>query len=356
MRTAMIGGQEFVIDPYKEPLVQLPGAIKGYMRGTLPYAVSDGRLPCAFCDPGLPRRKTRGGLGRDVPNDHLYHNLSLHVRLAHGLSPREYRDRIGLLTKTKLVSAALSSTISANVPTRFVAYAKEHGSEAAARGRAAFRRPVHDVRLEWGATPERLNKLGVCRDQIIAAVRAAAKANDGKVRQADLVRMGIWGSSIRRFFPDMRAVCAAAGVAYAGKPNWTDAEMLRAFRDLADKLGRTPTQKEMGSRFGMPSNCTYQTRFGGLSEVARRAGLPTNLPIPITFGDEIEILNRYAIGQNLADIAHAIRKWPPLVSAVVTKYGVPVVAGGSHAKRQEARAYAATIARRLAGMPDEATA
>jgi len=335
-----ICGVDFVFPDYKEPLVQLRGLpdrpdlvpVEGYKRGTLPYALADGRLSCAFCDPSKRRPNGRVTLSSG------WHVLAPHLRTAHGMTPQEYRDRIGLLRKTRLVSAshharAHKSALGVQARTEFWLHSRDRGQPTDGRG-----------------VPEDLNKRGVCRDQLIAVTKKVAKDNGGKVRKADLHRQGVWDTSIRRFFPSMRVLCAEAGVAYAGKPEWTDVEMLRAFRELAERLGRTPTQEELGGANRTPSNCTYQARFGGLNEVCRLLGLPSNSPRPITFGDEIDILNRYAQGATMNAVALATHRQRSAISQVFARYGVPVYApgGGHEAERRKARAWAAEIAQRLA--------
>jgi hypothetical protein len=333
-RTTFIGGQEFAIDPYKEPLVQLKGAVKGYMRGTLPIAIADGKLPCAFC-----------GSTFDV--------LGLHLRHTHDMSSRAYRQVTGLLLKTRLVSEPYRSRVLASITEeRRLRMAQlgagDHGQHSINRERK------RKESLEAGYSPERLNKRGTCRDQIIAVSRRLAKENRGVLREADLLRQGIYGPSRRRWFPTMLALCTEVGATYAGKRDWTDVEMVRAFRELAERLGRTPTQKDLGGPAGTPSNSSYQERFGGLTEVSRRAGLPPNLPNPMTFGDEIDILNRYAVTGRIDRVARATHRYQPAIRQILGRYGVtPMAHEPAHS---EGMARAAVIARRLADMPDEAMA
>jgi hypothetical protein len=252
------------------------------------------------------------------------------------MTPQEYRDRIGLLRKTRLVSAPHRARAVAAIS----AERREWFGHLSDRGRSA------GPGIENRGAPEALNKRGVCRDQLLAVTKRIAKDNGGRVRKADLERQGVWGGSIRRFFPSMCALCTEAGVAYAGKPDWTDAEMLRAFRELAIRLGRTPTQKELRGANGTPSSSQYHARFGGLEEVCRRIGLPSNSPHPILFGDEIDILNRYAQTGSVKAVALATHHWMPSISQVLAKYGA--TPSLFPAERRKAQAWAAEVAQRLA--------
>ena len=149
----------------------------------------------------------------------------------------------------------------------------------------------------------------------------------------------------------MRVLCAEAGVAY--KPawfgyKWTDAEMLRAFRELADRLGRTPSARALGGATRTPSATCYEDRFGGLNEVCRRLGLPSNSPIPVALGDEIDILNRYAQSGSARAVARATHHDDALVSQILAKYGVPLQVGGGQERNRRGREWAAEMAQRLA--------
>lgn len=340
MRTTTIGGQEFVIDPYKEPLVQLKGAVKGYMRGTLPYAVSDGRLPCAFCDPGSDRGTAHSALGF-TGELRIFDSLVLHVRRTHGLSAQEYRDRIGLLPTTPLVSRRLSMSPH---------YAKSGNNEGFVKGRhiitAEDRAKVKRLRYD---SPEYQNKENKCHDQLVAQATEISKAHGGHLPRFELDRRHIGPGSLRRAgFEGFRALAVEAGATYQPRYH-TEAELIQELREAATELGRTPSLSEFGRR-----GANLIRRFGSYSEACRRAGLPPNLPRPISEGDEIDVLNRYALGQGIHDLGTATHHEHHRIRAILEKYGVPTPRlGASERERRDSREFAATITRRLSGMADD---
>lgn len=63
---------------------------------------------------------------------------------------------------------------------------------------------------------------------------------------------------------------------YKREEKYSDEFLLEYFKNLAIKLGRTPTKRELT----IPSENTYRNRFGSLSEVSILVGLEPNLPMP----------------------------------------------------------------------------
>jgi hypothetical protein len=322
-----ICGVDFVFPEYKEPLVQLKGAVRGYMRGTLPYAVSDGRLPCAFCDP------TTGRAG--FPKlTRTYDDLGLHVRV-HGYSSRQYRERIGLLQKTPLASA--------------LGQVARRRARAASPGGGPLLRGGSEVHADYRQTPEYQNKRGACPDQIRAVARGIAKRNGGHLTAIELQRQHIGPDAIRRAgWANLRALCEEIGVP-PFRLMWTAGEALTALRESAARLGRTPCARELRG-LGLPTRIFWEHHFGGWMEACRRAGLPINAPLPVCPGDEVDILNRYALTGSLTTVALQTHRARDTIHVVLARYGVtpPVGRFGAEARLREAREWAAEIARRLA--------
>ena len=344
-----ICGVDFVFTDYKEPLVQLKGAVKGYMRGTLPNALADGRLPCAFCDPSKTHR-----IGHRTA-DYLFDNLGLHVRRAHGMSTGVYREAIGLLWNTPLTSRRLHLSRSATARARPLrspfrkGYPNPHSAETrAAIGRAIAARAV---------SPEHLNKHGHCRDQVLAVARKNAAANAGTLTMAGLRRQGIWQDVLRRVgFADVNALAVEIGAPTFKGPGlrlfWrrSDQEILEELRRFADSLGRTPTLSDLRGRRGVASPTNLRRRFGSHSEAMLRAGLiPNACSRPMTEGDEIDILNQYARTGSVNRTSRATHRGDDRVSMILAKYGVALHPPHLEAERTKAREWAAEIAQRLAG-------
>ena len=352
MRTCIIGGQEFVIDPYKEPLVQLKGAVKGYMRGTLPYAVSDGKLPCAFCDPGAIRRR---------PDGHRYPStfdtLSKHIRYVHNLTPQEYRDAVGLLRKTPLQSRRMKLNGSFQLGNRGNPSSLRKWMEGAASGEA--QRLSHLGRVRNNGTSESQNKRGVCRDQFIAMAKDWAKKHDGEISHEMLKAAHTGLAALRQAgISDLGELAALAGAkkwsSHTGSRSDSDQTLLLVLRQHAEELGRTPNGLEMGPVHGTPSVATYRLRFGSWRQACARAGLSPNPgPTPKHEGDGVDILNAYSVVGTISGAAQIVHVALERVTSILTKYGVEHTPGMSENQRREAKAWAATMARRLSGMPDE---
>lgn len=334
-----ICGVDFVFTDYKEPLVQLEGAVKGYMRGTLPNALADGRLPCAFCDPSA-RRVSHPNLGCN-----LFDDLSKHARNVHGMSGREYRDAIGLMARTRLTSRRAHL----NYHSGFQRGWERNLAALLEASRSGRGRAKHDATLRAnGESPEHLNKRGVCRDQIIDAATASARVNNNVLRRQDLNRRRIWDRDIKRWFTNFRTLCREVGATPGTARGTTDVEYLRAFRELAERLGRTPLQTELGAANGTPSHRSYYQRFGPLEETARRCGLPPRMPGTriITEGDEVDILSQYAVLGSKRRVRLATHHDAGWCDRVYAKYGV--VPSRHEPERRKAQAWAAEMAQRLA--------
>jgi len=77
-------------------------------------------------------------------------------------------------------------------------------------------------------------------------------------------RFGSWSSALE---------AAGLETIYRRPPAYTDEQLLQALRDLAAKLGRTPTGREMQARRDLPSPRTCQIRFGSWNRALEAAGL-----------------------------------------------------------------------------------
>jgi hypothetical protein len=111
----------------------------------------------------------------------------------------------------------------------------------------------------------------------------------------------------------------------------------------------------MVGNMGVATPETYRKHFGSYKEACRRAGLDPNGPRPLLEGDAIDILSQYSLLGNTTTVRLAVHRSQETVASVLDKYGIRHTPGMTDKERREARAFAATMARRLAGMPDEET-
>ncbi len=77
-------------------------------------------------------------------------------------------------------------------------------------------------------------------------------------------------------FGSWNAALAAAGLETRPRVTRTDKELLDALRKLAAELGRTPLSKEMLVQRGLPSPGAYQKHFGSWNAALEAAGLEPN--------------------------------------------------------------------------------
>lgn len=324
---------EFWYGDYKEPFEQLEGAVPGHPVGVL-LKDDEGKVLCAWCGKA-------------------FHNLGRHVVARHGMTARDYKQEVGLLQKSSLVSERLRLRRSAQ------------GKQMVARlgGRVAAASTLRDAHAKhrvYGPnpslrTPERLNLTGRCYSQLLA-VGAAILREEGRVTQPRLRRRGVSEKSVLAFWPSMDAYRQAIGDTYRSAGHHTDAQLLAALRSLALKLGRTPTGSDL-RRYGLPYLSTFAHRFGTYATACERAGLMPNLPVPTTTDSDVAALVAYATTGTLRKAAAATGIGANRIGRVMHRYGAPFgVLNGHGMDTQSRRQWAADMARRLAGMPDEVAA
>ena len=83
-------------------------------------------------------------------------------------------------------------------------------------------------------------------------------------------------------FKSWNAALKAAGleIHYHHTPTHNDETLLQTLRDLANKLGRTPTMRELQIYPGLPSRSAYARHFGTWNAALEAAGLEPNRQVP----------------------------------------------------------------------------
>jgi hypothetical protein len=319
---------EFWYGDYKEPFEQLEGGIPGHPVGVVLKA-DDGKLLCAFC----------GG---------VHDNLAAHAFRMHGLTARAYKDEVGLLRKSALVSERVRQGMIARALRRRAA---GEMSDLASPRNAELRtrpRPVNVGPANVQHKAEFLNRTGRCYRQVLAVAATVAREN-GRVSRNLMARHGIGDGTIQRYFGSFEGLAKAVGTGH--RPRWTrldDRALLAAFRSLAEDLGRTPSASDL-NRYGLPPAGTYRNHFGGLQETARRAGLQPNVPVPLAGELELTILSAYAVHPSVKEVARREHIDVSRVLKVLHRYGFPF--GRGHRDPAERRAWAAEMARRVGDWP-----
>lgn len=316
---------EFWYGDYKEPFEQLEGGVPGHPVGVVLKA-DNGKLLCAYCG------KT-------------FDNLGLHAQQTHGMTARQYKDEVGLLQKSALVSERVRQVnIARELRRRANKTWPLEGHEPTGRTR-------RDGRAKSPANPaERLNKTGRCYAQVLAVARSLASKN--RLTGSELRKHGIWEHVVRRYFGDIYALQRLVGAKSSIK-RLTNTQLLTALRALAEEIGRTPTGSDL-RRFGLPDANTFASHFGSYSEACRRAGLDPNLPVALDNELEIKVLVSYATLGSILRVAKHLGLGQDRVSDVLHRYGFPYPDVGGYGLVSLRRQWAADMARSLAGTAQEA--
>lgn len=334
MRKIAVGDLgEFWYGNYKEPFEQLEGAVTGYPRGAL-LKDDDGRILCAYCG------KT-------------FDYLPRHISHAHRMTTAAYKDEVGLLQKSALVSERIRDSRIATAY-RNRAQAKWSNPTPTAVARSIAARRTND---RTNNPAERQNMTGRCHAQILTVAREIMRER-GRVTQRDLNQRGIWQVVVEQRFGSLSALQRLIGDGRRNKGNqWSDAELIAALRSLADKMGRTPAFSDL-RRFGLPSTDAYYRHFGSYPEACRRAGLTAFEWVPRDSASEAAYLLAWATTGDTHKAGTACGTSDRTIRQTLTKYGIPKMppGGGHHAMRQAARRQAAEVAARLEGVAKDVAA
>ena len=323
---------EFWYGDYKEPFVQLEGAQPDYPQGALLKADDGtGRLLCPYCRDDT---KPAGQRGK------AYHNLTTHVFRKHGMRAADFKDEVGLLQKSALVSETL----------------RQQRSRTALRTRLGrlpgARRPQPGTRTSF-RTPnpeERKNKTGTCYAQVLEVGRQLLR--EGRFSGRELARRGIWPSIVKTYFGDLDNFRRALGADPRDRRAWADEQMLIGLLSIAEKIGHTPARTDLRG-YGLPSPRAYAKHFGSYSAACERVGLPINkgTGTPSEVGP-LEVLTAYSKIGVVERVARMLGCSDRHVVSTLAKYGI-----ASLYKRDPRRpaqmAWAAELAQRISspGVP-----
>lgn len=313
---------EFWYGDYKEPFVQLEGAVPGYPQGVI-LKDDDGKLLCAFCG------KT-------------YDNLGNHAVRKHGLHAREYKQEVGLLQGSALLSERGRQAVVA----QGLRLGRRRGQKEHMRRIGKLVRP-YQQRSNLNPT-ERQNKTGRCYAQVLAVARNIA-AKGHRVSQKRLAAVGINQNVVERMFGNYDELNRLVGGAYSANvphrlPNDV---LLSGLRQLAIRLQRTPARSDL-RRYGLSSAATYSSRFGTYTRACELAGL-TPYWLPPSPHEHVAILNVYAMTGRISDVVKSTGRGQETVVAVLSRYGIATLPPHFVTERRRMKELAGEIARRIAG-------
>jgi len=235
-----VSGEEFFYRNYKEPFAWTDG-----------HHVPDGvvafdaehKVVCSFC-------------GR------TFDNLAGHVKKAHGLSIREYKEDRGLLMKTALISERWRQTL-INVGMKVVAEGKANPPQKRPRPAAK----------NWRQTPEAENKQGRCYQQILVVATAIARQHRGHISTRLLEEKGIYRYAVKRYFGGYADLAKIVGgyITQGGPIAYSNEEMVAVLKHLGEQLEKTPTQSDI-RRYGAMSATAFKKHFGSWPAALLAAG------------------------------------------------------------------------------------
>jgi len=324
---------EFWYGDYKEPFVQLEGAVPGYPQGVVLKA-DDGKLLCPWC-------------GR------TFDHLGNHSRLAHGLPARQFKEEVGLLQKTALISERHRQALIASGLRRWRAGAMPPPS---IKGEFGHGRAV-PPRANWQQTAEAENRTGQCLAQMVAVARSIA-GQGLSVTHAQLRRYGIGEGTVTRYAGSIERLrtWVKSRPPQQTQRRLSENEMLEGLVAVALDLGRTPTRSDI-RRYGLPATTTYANHFGSYGAACKRVKLPINLPVPrpISGDERLAIITAYAVYPSMEYVRGITHLSLERVRAVLASFDIEPLPT-NHRGREAQRALAADIARRFAGWPEESAA
>lgn len=114
------------------------------------------------------------------------------------------------------------------------------------------------------------------RERLIQAIRDLAEELDAVPRRDQMRNEGKFAEKpYRREFGTWNQALRAAGYDPVDRKNIPREELLNALKNLADRLGKTPTANEMNT-IGEFSHRTMELRFGSWNQALQEAGLDLN--------------------------------------------------------------------------------
>ena len=104
------------------------------------------------------------------------------------------------------------------------------------------------------------------------------------------------------------------------KQLYTDEQLLQILRNLAAKLGQSPTQRELKARRDLPDPTTYHRRFETWNAALKTAGLKTRY---ITYTDEqlLQILRNLAAKLGQSPTHHELLAHHTIYGACINRFG-----------------------------------
>lgn len=212
-----------------------------------------------------------------------YANVGAHVRIKHGVAPRDYRIKYGLRLKENLLSPATTKKFRDlfNAGHR---YTKEQLQAMSRKGQAVLKakgyKPGGDM---W--TAQTRNEKGMCKDQTLAKIHALAEKMDGQPNENSFYREYGWGQKnvIAHWFGSWPEAMKVAGYRTFRENSQINKEdrILTALEQISNFYtlhGRTPQFSDFKSNDLLPPPSSVSHWLGNLNNARHEAGVPVLVP------------------------------------------------------------------------------
>lgn len=237
---------------YKEPFMQFDGGF-GF-RGVLLFDGSTDTVQCHFCGEWVA-------------------NLSPHLHREHNMKAKDYKERVGLLQTTCLLSETGRTKLLRNIEIR---------KKNLAPGKPKTEEVKEKIRKTSRANadkPERQNLYGTCPAQLCERLRKLSH----KLGRSPTIRECTFAETVKRVFGSYNEGIRRAGLqarkigenaehaTFRPSKRYTDEQLLQFLRDFKEQKGRYPHASDFARKFMMVSYGTYSVRFGSWSEAMLQA-------------------------------------------------------------------------------------
>lgn len=210
---------------YKEPLMKFT---EGYgFVGALVFDGKTDKIQCHFCGEWLG-------------------SLPHHLRREHNMTASEYKERVGLLQTTALISeSARAKLIASGLDKRL------QNLRAGGKMTKEVREKIRATCKKNGSNPEQLNLHGTCPEQLIARMQKIARENGDKLRMRDFDN---FDEIVIKTYGSIKNACEIAGIPYREvgrtlkneliRKSYTDDRAINFIREYIVRFNKSPKRRD----------------------------------------------------------------------------------------------------------------
>jgi len=188
-----------------------------------------------------------------------FYSLSSHLKNAHLMTTREYKEKFGLNMTTPLCSPSVSKKLSKNMLENHKRYPlKMRNGDIKKAVRNSLKSPYRKASIQ------RRNCSGRCSLQIISRLRKIAEENGGNISARQLRRIDYrLYKAIEYWFPTFNIAKEKAGIKKNSvKKRLGEKELIKILVLFYKKFHRFPSLYQLEKNKGLPCASTYIRHFG----------------------------------------------------------------------------------------------